>query len=284
VVNLVSVVDLVGTVTLLRRYPVKSLLGEEVPGSEVTPTGLARDRGLALVHRPTGRVVSAKNPRLWRDTLTLSASATGPAVRITGPGGSTVRGTDPDVEHVLSQLLGQDVTLTDVPPPDATLERAEPEEVPRSGVGARVPLAVSHLGTGSPPGTFFDFAPVHLLTTSTLDRIAALSPRGAAEPELYRPNVVIRTTGAGFLENGWVGRTLLIGSELALRVLARTPRCAVPTLAHGSLARDSGALRVLAEHNRVVPLDALGPQPCAGVYAEVLCPGRIRLGDRVRLG
>jgi uncharacterized protein len=66
-------------------------------------------------------------------------------------------------------------------------------------------------------------------------------------------------------------------------VVARTPRCAVPTLAHGDLPRDTEALRVLARHNRVEPLDSLAPEPCAGVYAEVLTPGRIRTGDPVRL-
>jgi uncharacterized protein YcbX len=68
-----------------------------------------------------------------------------------------------------------------------------------------------------------------------------------------------------------------------LRVIARTPRCAVPTLAHGDLPRDAGALRVLARHNRIRPLPDLGPEPCAGVYAEVLRPGQIRTGDAVHL-
>jgi uncharacterized protein YcbX len=66
--------DILGTVTVLRRYPVKSMLGEEVPASDVTQAGLACDRGLALVHRKTGKVASAKNPRLWRGMLTLSAN------------------------------------------------------------------------------------------------------------------------------------------------------------------------------------------------------------------
>ncbi len=274
----------IGTVTLLRRYPVKSMLGEEVSASDVTWTGLSRDRGLALVHGRTGKVVSAKNPRLWRDALTLSAAAVDSGVRITGPDGKVAWSTDAGIDEILSERLGQPVALTDTPPPGATLERAEPEEVLRSGVEAQVPLAMSRVGTASPPGTFFDYAPVHLLTTSTLDRIAALSPRGTAEAERYRPNIVVRTPATGFVENDWAGRTLLIGDELALRVLVCTPRCAVPTLAHGGLSRDSSALRVLAEHNRVVPLEALGPQPCAGVYAQVLHPGRIELGDRVRTG
>ena len=153
----------------------------EIGAGDVTLTGLSRDRGPALVHSRTGRVVSAKNPRLWRDLLTLSAVATDSGVRITGTDGKAIWSTDADIDDVLSQRLGQPVTLTDTPPSDATLERAEPEEMLRGGVGAHVPLAVSRLGGGSPEGTFFDFAPVHLLTTSTLDRIAALSPRGTVE-------------------------------------------------------------------------------------------------------
>jgi MOSC domain-containing protein YiiM len=57
----------------------------------------------------------------------------------------------------------------------------------------------------------------------------------------------------------------------------------VPTLAHGVLPRDTEALRVLARHNRVAPLESRDPEPCAGVYAEVLKEGRIRTGDIVRL-
>ena len=71
--------------------------------------------------------------------------------------------------------------------------------------------------------------------------------------------------------------------DLVLRVIARTPRCAVPTLAQGDLPRDTEALRVVARHNRVRPMPGLDPEPCAGVYAEVLHPGRIRTGAQVRL-
>jgi hypothetical protein len=38
----------------------------------------------------------------------------------------------------------------------------------------------------------------------------------------------------------------------------------------------------VAGHNRVPVLD-MGPQPCLGVYARVLRPGRVRKGDPVRL-
>ena len=279
---------MLGTVAVLRRYPVKSMLGEDVDVSDVTFTGLAGDRQLAVVSRATGKIASAKFPRLWRDLLTLSASAAGDpaadgAVRITLPEGKTVWSSDAGVDAVLSGLLDQPVTLTATVAPGAALDRAVPEAVLRDGVDAQVPAELMEIGGGGPPGSFVDFAPLHLLTTSTLDRIAQLSPHGQADLERYRPNVVIRTVGAGFTENDWFGRILRVGDDLVLRVIARTPRCAVPTLAHGALPRDPDALRVLARHNRVEPLDSLDPEPCAGVYAEVLRPGRIRTGDPVRL-
>jgi len=277
-----------GTVAGLRRYPVKSMLGEDVDAGEVTFTGLAGDRRLAVVSRATGKIASAKFPRLWRDLLTVAVAsadddATDGAVRITLPEGKTVWSSDADVDAVLSDLLDEPVTLTATPVPGAALDRAVPEAVLRDGVDAPVPAELMEIGGGGPPGTFVDFAPLHLLTTSTLDRIAELTPHGRADLERYRPNVVIATTAAGFIENDWLERILRVGDGLVLRVIARTPRCAVPTLAHGALPRDPDALRVLARHNRVEPLDSLDPEPCAGVYAEVLRPGRIRTGDPVRL-
>src|SRR6185437_7858902 len=257
---------MLGTVTVLRRYPVKSMLGEDLDAAEVSRSGLARDRRLAVVSRRTGKVASAKYPRLWRDMLTLSAEALDDAARITLPDGKTVSSTDPGVDEVLSAVLGQPVTLTDTPPPGAALDRAVPEAVLRDGIKAQVAATLIEIGAAATP-----------------DRIAELSPYRHIRLERYRPNVVIRTEADGFTENDWLGRDLHVGDDLVLRVIARTPRCAIPTLVHGDLPRDTEALRVVARHNRVRPLPEANPEPCAGVYAEVLHPGRIRAGDPVRL-
>jgi len=274
-----------GIVTTLRRYPVKSMLGEDLGAGEVSRAGLAGDRRLAVVSRRTGKIASAKYPRLWRDMLTLSAEVMdggGVAALITLPDGETVRSTDADVDDILSGLLDEPVTLTATPPAGASLDRAVPEAVLRDGIAAAVPATLIEIGAAAPPGTFVDFAPLHLITTATLGRIAELSPYRRADLERYRPNIVIGTGGSGFTENDWLGRELRIGADLVLRVIARTPRCAIPTLAHGRLPRDTEALRVVARHNRVSPLPDADPEPCAGVYAEVLQPGRISTGDPVR--
>ena len=168
---------MLGTVTLLRRYPVKSMLGEDIGQSaEVTPIGLAGDRGHALIHTPTGRVVSAKNPRLWRAMLTLHAAGTD-TVTITFPDDTTAASTDPGIDERLSDFLGQPVTLTATPPPDAQMEHADPDEVIRHGVAATVRTQLRPLGTG----TFFNYAALHLITTSTLASTGADLIR-------YRPN------------------------------------------------------------------------------------------------
>jgi uncharacterized protein YcbX len=205
-------------------------------------------------------------------------------VKIAFPDGTVLASTDPGIDAALSEFLGRPVTLEATPPRGTSLDRADPEEVLRDGLDARVRVDVmEQLGAAAPEGTFFDYAPLHLITTSTLDWIASLSPRGVIEPQRYRPNLIISTPAEGRPEDDWVGRDLRIGAELTVRVINRTPRCAIPTLEHGPLPRDTYALRVPAAHNRVSPAHDWDPQPCAGVHAQVVRPGRVRQGDAVRL-
>src|SRR5947199_7377723 len=152
---------MLGTVTTLRRYPVKSMLGEDLQAGEVSRAGLAGDRRLAVVSRRTGKIASAKYPRLWRDMLTLSAEAALPAdvtgggeaaALITLPDGKTVRSTDADVDDILSGLLDEPVTLTATPPAGASLDRAVPEAVLRDGIAAAVPATLIEIGAAAPPG------------------------------------------------------------------------------------------------------------------------------------
>ncbi|MFI6824100.1 MOSC domain-containing protein [Micromonospora sp. NPDC050187] len=272
-------------VQAIRRYPVKSMLGEVLPHAQVGPAGVEGDRRLALRDLTTDRVVSAKHPRRWRAMLTLRATGGGPdPLRISLPDGRALT-TGDDVDAVLSTLLGTPVALIATVPPGATLDRARPDEVLAAGVTAPVTVDETPLGGGSTAETFVDFAPVHLVTTATLDRIAEAAGTGQpVDATRYRPNLVLRTTGVpGFVENGWVGRDLRVGAELVLRVVALTPRCAVPTLAHGDLPAEPDALRVPARLNRVAPVPQLGPLPCVGAYAQVVRPGRVDAGDRVRL-
>ena len=52
-------------VVALWRYPVKSMMGEDLNSLEVASRGIVGDRTYALVDAETGKVASAKNPKKW---------------------------------------------------------------------------------------------------------------------------------------------------------------------------------------------------------------------------
>src|SRR5438128_10880138 len=98
------------SVGALWRYPVKSMMGEELNTAEVTERGLLGDRQFAVVDRATGKVGGAKNPRKWGHFFDFRAAyveppQTGssmPAVRITLPDGTVVTNQQSDLTQILS--------------------------------------------------------------------------------------------------------------------------------------------------------------------------------------
>ncbi|GAA3244475.1 MOSC domain-containing protein [Pseudonocardia petroleophila] len=258
----------------LRRYPVKSMLGVVVDDVELGPGGVDGDRALALVDAETGRVATAKHPRLWRSLLRCSAARDGSAVTITLPDGRTVAAADAD--GPLSEFLGRPVRLAADRPAGAEVERPDPEDVLAQGVEAEVEAPTLEIAQGTPGGTFVDHSPLHLITTATLEHLGVEALR-------YRPNVVVATPPgtAPFVENDWLGRELTVGG-VRLRVTLPTPRCSVPTLEHGDLPRAPHAVRGPMAENRV-EVTGFGVLPCAGAYAEVLDGGTVRTGDAVEL-
>ena len=270
----------VGSVAALWRYPVKSMMGEELNACDVTDRGLLGDRQFAVVDRATGKIGGAKNPRKWGNFFGFRATypeppqagARVPRVRITLPDGAQVTTGQTDLEQVLSRVFGRDVAVEEARPgqrPEgATAEEYWPD---MAGLDYRDTVTDFEM----PAGTFFDIGVVHLLTTATIDRLRALYPQGRFEARRFRPNIVISIPGEdpGFVENGWVGHTVTVGGDVRLAITEPCPRCVMITLPQGDLPKDSGILRTAAQHNGVN----------VGVYASVLSGGTIRRGDAVCL-
>ncbi len=261
------------TVAAVRRYPVKSMLGEELRRAVVDETGVAMDRQYSVIDQQTGMVASAKQPRLWRGLLTATAVCDGDSVLVRLPGHGDREAGDPALGDLLSRFLGRPVQLAGVPTGSGQIQRADPDLVSLHGVDAEVEAPTITLGDGSPGPTFRDYAPLHLITTATLQELGASAVR-------YRPNLVLETPGgvAPFAENGWVGSSITVGQDLVLRVVLLTPRCAVPTLRHGDLPADRNALRAAHRSNRV-DVPGHGISPCAGLYATVERGGAAQVGD-----
>ncbi|MEP7226909.1 MAG: MOSC N-terminal beta barrel domain-containing protein [Gemmatimonadales bacterium] len=264
------------SVVALWRYPVKSMMGEELNAADLTQRGLLGDRAYALVDRSTGKVVSAKNPRKWSKLFDFRAAFVEaprsgqkiPPVRITLPNGTIATTEQGDLEQALSDVLGREVTLAATAPETPSLEEYWPD---LDGLAHRETVTDESM----PAGTFFDLAVIHVLTTATIDRLRELYPQGRFEVRRFRPNIVVEPdSGAkGFVENDWIGHTLAIGREVRLSITGPCPRCVMTTLPQGDLPRDPGILRTAAQHNQVN----------VGVYATVVRGGVIRRGDPVRL-
>jgi len=265
-----------GAVVSLWRYPVKSMMGEELNAAEFTERGLLGDRAYALVDNSDGKAATAKNPRKWPRLFDFRATfiepvrpaAKLPPVRITLPDGTTLTSDQGDLDQTLSEALDREVTFRAA---RGGAVNAEEYWLDIEGLDHRDTVTDFTL----PEGTFFDVAMVHLLTTATLDRLRELYPQGRFEVRRFRPNIVVQLASGekGFAENAWVGRTLAIGTAVRLSITGPCGRCVMTTLAQGDLPKDPGILRTAAQHNHVN----------VGVYAAVVRRGTICRGDPVSI-
>lgn len=122
------------------------------------------------------------------------------------------------------------------------------EVIATGDVGADAATLTAVLGrpvrlAASGAGPQVDAAAVHLVSRQAVDRAAAGEVPEGCSADDPRANLLLALEAGD--ERGWVGRRLRVG-EAVLRV-TRTPR------------------------------------HCLGVYAEVLTPGRVAVGDPVRL-
>jgi uncharacterized protein YcbX len=240
-----------------------------------------------------------------------AAAGMSPHVEITLPDGSLTGSDDADVNQRLSEMLGRRVSLWPLQPAadKAHYRRAQAGASILSRVSRLRPLR-PHLGSlirfagldaptremfsrepdeplpdfsntpselfefTSPPGTYFDAFPLHLLTTASLAAMARLNPSAIWDARRFRPNFLVETEAGveGLVEADWTGRTLRLGGQ---RIKCESPavRCGMTTHAQGELPKDPSVLRSIvrdAEQN-------------LGVYASALGSGRVNVGDAVEL-
>jgi uncharacterized protein YcbX len=276
------------------------MLGEELDAASVSEGGIVGDRAYALVDRETGKVASAKHPKLWPDLLACRARFVEPPrpgdelppARIELPDGTLVMSDAADVDAALSRYFGRELELARAAPADFTIDQYHPDQENLDPEGHRDEITEPRLGaaffnerrlpSAVPEGSFMDVFPLSVLTTSSMDRLGELQPQSRFDLRRFRMNVIVDTAERGFVENAWLGRSLEIGDEVRLAVVLPDPRCVMTTVAQGDLPKDPRILKTLVQHNRLDVAGA-GLYPCAGVYAVAESTGPIRKGDRVRL-
>ena len=265
----------IGFIASLHRYPVKSMMGEELNETRVGTKGLQGDRTFAIADAETGKIASAKNPSKWPTLFSFHAAFAGalngdslPPARITLPDGSTISTEDQSIATRLSASLGKPVHFLKGTTSAGTLEEYWPDI---DGLARRDVVTDEAM----PTETFFDLGMIHLLTTATLDSLRALYPEGRFEVRRFRPNLVIQTAPGftGFPENEWDEKILTIGNEVKIKITGPCGRCVMTTLPQTGLPKDAGILKTAARHN----------QARVGAYASVLQGGVIRAGDPVQI-
>jgi uncharacterized protein YcbX len=126
----------------------------------------------------------------------------------------------------------------------------------------------------SPPGTYFDAFPIHILTTASLRAMAAVNPGALWDSRRFRPNFLIETEAGidGLIEATWNGRILRLGT-VQIRCEIPTVRCGMPTHQQDGIAKDPSILRTIVKH----------ADQNLGCYANVVVAGDVAVGDTVEL-
>lgn len=274
-----------GEIIAIFRYPVKSMLGEELRTAAIEPRGLVGDRGYALIDDETGRVISTKRPKRWARMFELRAFTEG-AVWVQFPTGEALRIDDASLPAQLGEFFGRTVSVSSSPPPGARFDEVWVRELkdgaePYFGGPSQIVEGEEMIAGGSSmgrDGNFFNLSPVHIVTTSSLRALSEADASSNFDAQRFRPNIILETSGSGFVESEWLKRRVRIGSAV-LQVTIDVPRCVVTTLAQGDLPQDPHVLRTITTKNAIDVFSTGTKYPCVGIYADVVQAGEIHVGD-----
>ena len=269
-------------ISQLWTYPVKSMVGVSVESAELSSLGIVGDRHWAIRDLERGGIRGAKK---IGELMQFTAHRKDNDVIITFPGGTQVSSADEDVNFMLSGVLGRNVLLESLPA-DNNLEhfRRGPSDsddplTELRGIFGReaeeplpdftaFPPEVAEFE--SPPGTHHDCWPLMVMTTSALQAMQEALPDSNVDIKRFRPSIVVETnSGEGHVEFSWKGKTASLGTAV-IEFLDPCPRCIMITRkVNDELPEDRAILRhVVRDLNQAV-----------GVYARILTPGRVALGD-----
>ncbi len=277
-----------GIIKEIWRYPVKGMAGEQLEQCAIGPSGLSGDRIWALRDVVRKEIQSCKfRPELLSCTATTRNDSTLPHVEITLPNNLSSASDDPEIDRILSELVGYASTLEALRPvaeldfyrrhkPDdstwleelkATFTREPGEPLPDF---SQMPQQARDFVTV--PGTFFLVTPFHIITTATLNHMKSLLPEADWDVRRFRPNIVIETanTDTGLVEQGWIGKRMSI-AESQIDCTAAAPRCGAVTRQQQDLGIDKSMLRtIISEANQNL-----------GIYGSISNQATLAVGDTV---
>ena len=276
--------QMVGKVSALARYPVKSMLGEQLDEVFVTERGVVGDRAYALRELVTRHIASAKKfPKLFEFRSSYDSQpepGRAAPVTIELPDGRKIHAEDNDASEAISAALGRKMILE-----RSSNAHAEHAGIEATTIFADVPIekVIPGLTAENMPDnfalereSFFDTAVMHVIASGTLRHMAKLAEPGSIfDPRRFRPTIFVDSgeRDDGFIEDDWIGGTLAVGSSLKIVALQPALRCVMTTHPQENLPRDYTILRTAAYHHRAN----------VGVFASIGGAGQVKIGDPVYL-
>ena len=229
---------------------------------DLTPIGVVEDRRFFLID-DNGRVIdNLLAPRLVQIGAAIDPDGT--HLRLTFPDGRVLEDDVRLAEPVVTSMYSRTVHGHRVVGPWA--EAVEPF------TGRRV-----HVVRTDRPGGTREKHPSTLVTDGSLDLLAQHLGTGDVDARRFRMTMELKD-GAAHEEDSWIGRRIALG-ETVLFVSKQVARCAITTRDPATGDRDLDTLRTIISYRGRRD----GEHVDFGVYGEVERPGRIRLGDEVRL-
>ena len=259
---------IIGTVESLWRYPVKSMRGEELDEIFAGYAGVYGDRLFAFESSASPKGFPFFTGREQRQMIRYRARFRHPEKASRPVNWLEAQKLSPLVNPISAS---PDELMIDVEAPDGkTFAIDDPALLDhlRAGIDGKHELRLLRSDKA-----ITDCRPVSIFTLQTAGKLAE-ETGVEVDKRRFRANVYLDlANSAGFAEDGFVGRSLRIGSQVVVAVTDRDGRCMMITLDPDTGEKEPAILKAVAQ----------GHEGMAGVYGAVLVEGMVRKGDAVEL-
>lgn len=258
----------VGTVESLWRYPVKSMRGEELDALFAGFAGVYGDRLFAFRSSASRNGFPHFTAREQRQMLRYRPHFRHPQKAVAPPylteaekigsGATPVYADQADLMLDVETPAGNDLPIDD----PALIETL------CAGLDDRHQLTLQRSERA-----LTDCRPVSLVAVQSVTQLTEETGM-PVDKRRFRANIYLDLTSAGgFAEDGFVGRSVRIGSKVTLAILQRDARCMIITLDPDTGEKAPAVLKTVAQAH----------EGMAGIYGAVLVEGMVRKGDPVEL-
>jgi len=252
------------TVSVLSVTPVKGLALHHPDHVELTYGGVEGDRAFFLVDA-AGELVSCTEIGALLAHRAAQDTAVG-VLTVHGPGG---------IVHSAEVEMGEPVDTDFYGLREVTGRWVVGWDEVFSDIAGQ-PVRLVRGDTGG-----FDVAGLTLIGAASTAALSGLDAPDAVDSRRFRMNVEIDGTDP-LVEDSWDGRELMLG-DAAVRVRGPVKRCAATTRNPDTGEIDLQTLKLIGGLKGRQEFAPWGAGFYLGVYAEVLVPGRVAVGDQVAL-